>query len=147
MDEDQNDFKLVLRSKKSKRVAKSVLETSHYSEAALKSELDLKTSSCEDIFGMIDDQISNWINQTSVLDYFQRIFEFVGDKNIDQMVCYGIGNFSFLRNSSQQLAVLKLLRNSLKLSSNQCLIFDPVFTKNEVNYLRSSDFNVLDQKF
>uniref|UniRef100_V9KVB6 SRR1-like protein n=1 Tax=Callorhinchus milii TaxID=7868 RepID=V9KVB6_CALMI len=58
-------------------------------------------------------------------------------------VCYGIGNFSTSVTSRYQLALLLLLLESLQVPRARCLLFDPLFSEWEREFLRELGMTVL----
>ena len=61
-------------------------------------------------------------------------------KNINDIICYGLGNFSDLRSSRFQLALILTVKI---LFSSTVYIYDPLFTENEIKCLISFELNVI----
>ncbi|XP_078410412.1 SRR1-like protein [Cetorhinus maximus] len=64
-------------------------------------------------------------------------------QNTLDLVCYGIGNFASSVTSRYQLALLFLLQETLQISQDGCLLFDPLFTEWEKRFLKDCGMVVL----
>eukprot|EP01112_Ceratiomyxa_fruticulosa_P023252 TRINITY_DN8812_c0_g1_i1.p1 TRINITY_DN8812_c0_g1~~TRINITY_DN8812_c0_g1_i1.p1 ORF type:complete len:384 (-),score=91.09 TRINITY_DN8812_c0_g1_i1:95-1246(-) len=71
-------------------------------------------------------------SQTTTATHFQPL-------HIKEIVCYGIGNFSFSKKSLHQLCFVLLLSQQLSAAHVQLLLFDPVFTEIEKDVLTKLD--------
>ena len=122
------DFTLVLKSKKERKLkTANKIHSSSLREDLMKS-LDSPTTSLESI-KLRFAEVSESLKTT---EFLQDVLSSVKCFGVDVIVSYGLGNFSFLDNSLIQLALLVELRNSLNV---ECLVSDPVFTKNEESFM------------
>ncbi|XP_010894626.2 SRR1-like protein isoform X1 [Esox lucius] len=60
-------------------------------------------------------------------------------------VCYGLGSFSSCVTARYQLAMLLLLLESLKIPTERCSVYDPVFSPGERDVLRQLGLTVLNE--
>ncbi|XP_052781042.1 SRR1-like protein [Mya arenaria] len=74
-------------------------------------------------------------------DSLRSHFEECGT-NLD-IVCYGLGSFVESYIAKYQLALLHALRENLQVRSEQCEVYDPIFTADEKGVLDELGFTVL----
>ena len=138
------EFRLVLRSKKSRKLAKSSTKSSlEFSEVSLKKSLE--SNSPETNAKLIEHLQKRIIDNQRMIDksvFYQQLESALLELEIGQIVCFGIGNFSFLSNSFLQLLALHQLKANLKLGNKSCFVYDPVLTTSEINFLNDLGFEV-----
>ena len=136
----EEEFIFVLKSKKSKRIAKSMKNRSLFTEVSLRAEINSNTETDSEVL-ILERRLNETLDIIADACFVQDLIRKVSDLNLDQIVSFGIGNFSFLDNSFFQLTVLVQLQKFLKLSK-KCIIFDPVFTNIEIAFLKHIGFEV-----
>ena len=62
---------------------------------------------------------------------------------LQEIICYGLGNFSDSHIARYQLAFLLLLVEDLNVSIQNCWIYDPIFTDEEKQILKTLGFNII----
>ena len=62
---------------------------------------------------------------------------------LQEIICYGLGNFSDSHIARYQLAFLLLLVEDLNVSILKCWIYDPKFTDEEKQILKTLGFNII----
>ena len=65
-------------------------------------------------------------------------------RQFGQVVSYGIGRFSASKESLYQLSLLFILKNEKIVNAEEWLIYDPVFTDHEKNFLSANGFKIMD---
>ncbi|XP_064612947.1 SRR1-like protein isoform X2 [Liolophura sinensis] len=63
--------------------------------------------------------------------------------NIQDIICYGLGNFSTCVIARYQMALLLALRENLNVDLQRCQLYDPRFTECEKDYLRASGVKLI----
>ncbi|XP_006007269.1 SRR1-like protein [Latimeria chalumnae] len=77
------------------------------------------------------------------LEHQATIFNSGFDTVTLDCVCYGIGNFSSCPAPKYQLALLLLLLEKLKIPKERCYVFDPLFSKSEITFLKDLGLTVI----
>ena len=65
------------------------------------------------------------------------------EERVQEIICYGLGNFSDSYISRYQLAFLLLLIEELDVSIRKCWVFDPKFSDEEIQSLQMLGFNII----
>ncbi len=133
------DFTLVLGSKKKKTFSRSGIRTTKLTEATLRCALDQSTDPSLNEEKILE-EIRRSREAVENSEYFFKISSCLTILHLQSVVCYGLGNFSFITNSRYQLCLLLALKERLNLS--EIIVYDPVFTESEISVLRSFGFEV-----
>lgn len=111
-----------------------------------KVSLDFRSSQLKRIKDIQFDLVSSEFFR-SIADRMKKILQEQnegGDRQLPELVCYGLGNFVESYIARYQLALLLALRDDLQVLDGRCEIYDPKFSQEESSMLSELNFNVLE---
>ncbi|XP_060824743.1 SRR1-like protein [Bombus pascuorum] len=139
---DSGEFKLVTRRKKRIPHVRNICHTSTILTTNDDDDGNLNIN-YETLFGKLleaEVEVKNSSFADNVFHYLKDSLTALNSSGICDILCYGLGHFSTHRSSKYQLALLLSLK---KHYNPQIYVYDPVFSSEEIKFLKQLDFNVI----
>ncbi|XP_043519656.1 SRR1-like protein isoform X1 [Frieseomelitta varia] len=139
---DSEEFKFVTRRKKrishvrNIRHTSTFLTTNDIDDGSLNINYETLTGKLLEA----ETEVRNSSFADNVFYYLKDSLTSLNSSDISDILCYGLGHFSSHRSSKYQLALLLSLK---KHYNSQIHIYDPVFSSEEIKFLKWLDFNVI----
>ncbi|XP_023946258.2 SRR1-like protein [Bicyclus anynana] len=132
---DSDGFQLVSTKKSSK---KKVLVPRNDLHLKLDSKIDIEKS-----FKRIETAVGELECSEYLKSVIKAVSNFLNDKNIVEIICFGLGHIGESNISRYQLALLLCLRN--KFNPDKVLVHDPIFYTDECELLKKLNLTLIEE--